>query len=418
MDGPMIGGDFWGAVRRPPGFRIQDPYGVQTGYGTPVPSAPDYSPQAAAEEARKQLAAQGFARVVAAQMAPYTSRYVNANGQTPGHWENPGHLWTGTPDWRGGPTWVGEAGPELVNLPRHSQVVPNALTPFQMDYMSSLPVHFGSGMGDTARGFANAYGGFNAPRAMPPTPSGVVPPTAPPEVPYWERPVDWSTMGGYSYNEPSPYHYAPQRTPPPSQTAYNFGETDTVVRDPMGIPVTQGPMNPEAGPKSPEQQAYDDYIQWRVMEQQNAELDRAEKQREFDIQQSNARNVANMQYFGSLGASSPYGVTPGEAGRNAPFHLQRPTAGPGAVRQDTPGQIGSNAEQLARMDQIAKELANDPTGAAAQQFQGLTDSVSGAEDAAGTVNKGALAEGGNYLTPAQRAYYTVMARLRTKAGGK
>jgi len=31
----------------------------------------------------------------------------------------------GTNDWRGGPTWVGERGPEIVNLPRHAQVIPN-----------------------------------------------------------------------------------------------------------------------------------------------------------------------------------------------------------------------------------------------------------------------------------------------------
>lgn len=31
----------------------------------------------------------------------------------------------GTDSWRGGPTWVGERGPEVVNLPRGSQVVPN-----------------------------------------------------------------------------------------------------------------------------------------------------------------------------------------------------------------------------------------------------------------------------------------------------
>lgn len=30
----------------------------------------------------------------------------------------------GTQNWRGGPTWVGERGPELVNLPRGSQVIP------------------------------------------------------------------------------------------------------------------------------------------------------------------------------------------------------------------------------------------------------------------------------------------------------
>lgn len=30
----------------------------------------------------------------------------------------------GTSDWRGGVTWVGEAGPELVRLPQHSQIIP------------------------------------------------------------------------------------------------------------------------------------------------------------------------------------------------------------------------------------------------------------------------------------------------------
>ncbi|MET4721911.1 hypothetical protein ABIF63_006017 [Bradyrhizobium japonicum] len=31
----------------------------------------------------------------------------------------------GTDNWRGGPTWVGEEGPEIVNLPRGAQVIPN-----------------------------------------------------------------------------------------------------------------------------------------------------------------------------------------------------------------------------------------------------------------------------------------------------
>jgi len=31
----------------------------------------------------------------------------------------------GTNNWRGGPTWVGEQGPELINLPKGSQVIPN-----------------------------------------------------------------------------------------------------------------------------------------------------------------------------------------------------------------------------------------------------------------------------------------------------
>ena len=37
-----------------------------------------------------------------------------------------GHNAEGTGDWRGGPTWVGERGPEIVNLPTHATVVPNA----------------------------------------------------------------------------------------------------------------------------------------------------------------------------------------------------------------------------------------------------------------------------------------------------
>lgn len=37
----------------------------------------------------------------------------------------PGTNAMGTDNWRGGPTWVGERGPEIVNLPRGSQVIPN-----------------------------------------------------------------------------------------------------------------------------------------------------------------------------------------------------------------------------------------------------------------------------------------------------
>lgn len=35
------------------------------------------------------------------------------------------HNAKGTNNWKGGPTWVGEQGPEIVNLPRGSQVIPN-----------------------------------------------------------------------------------------------------------------------------------------------------------------------------------------------------------------------------------------------------------------------------------------------------
>lgn len=41
---------------------------------------------------------------------------------------NIGHLAKGTDNWRGGPTWVGEKGPEILNLPRGSQVIPNHKT--------------------------------------------------------------------------------------------------------------------------------------------------------------------------------------------------------------------------------------------------------------------------------------------------
>lgn len=33
----------------------------------------------------------------------------------------------GTDNWRGGPTWVGENGPEILNLPKGAQVIPNAV---------------------------------------------------------------------------------------------------------------------------------------------------------------------------------------------------------------------------------------------------------------------------------------------------
>lgn len=38
-----------------------------------------------------------------------------------------GHNASGTDNWRGGPTWVGEQGPELLNLPRGSQIIPNSV---------------------------------------------------------------------------------------------------------------------------------------------------------------------------------------------------------------------------------------------------------------------------------------------------
>lgn len=38
-----------------------------------------------------------------------------------------GHNAAGTDSWSGGPTWVGEQGPEVVNLPKGAQVIPNSV---------------------------------------------------------------------------------------------------------------------------------------------------------------------------------------------------------------------------------------------------------------------------------------------------
>ena len=37
----------------------------------------------------------------------------------------PGYNASGTDDWRGGPTWVNEEGGEIINLPRHTQIIPH-----------------------------------------------------------------------------------------------------------------------------------------------------------------------------------------------------------------------------------------------------------------------------------------------------
>jgi TP901 family phage tail tape measure protein len=74
-------------------------------------------------------AAQGFASgiragtvlaVMAASSAAGQAQAAMAAGLRP-----PGHNALGTDNWRGGMTWVGERGPELVNLPKGSQVIPN-----------------------------------------------------------------------------------------------------------------------------------------------------------------------------------------------------------------------------------------------------------------------------------------------------
>lgn len=52
---------------------------------------------------------------------------AGASSTSVGVGANVGNNAAGTDSWRGGPTWVGERGPEIVNLPRGSQVIPNAI---------------------------------------------------------------------------------------------------------------------------------------------------------------------------------------------------------------------------------------------------------------------------------------------------
>lgn len=60
----------------------------------------------------------------------------------------------GTDNWRGGLTWVGEKGPEIVNLPRGSQVIPNAKAA-QMGGQTFAPAYYinaaGADSGTVAR---------------------------------------------------------------------------------------------------------------------------------------------------------------------------------------------------------------------------------------------------------------------------
>lgn len=60
------------------------------------------------------------------QMSKTTAEQVDyAKKNYTDNWAVSGHNALGTDNWRGGPTWVGERGPELLNLPRGSQIIPN-----------------------------------------------------------------------------------------------------------------------------------------------------------------------------------------------------------------------------------------------------------------------------------------------------
>jgi hypothetical protein len=57
-----------------------------------------------------------------------TSVYDDKTGRWIGNGYNAtgnGYNATGNDNWRGGLTWVGEAGPELVRLPQHAQILSN-----------------------------------------------------------------------------------------------------------------------------------------------------------------------------------------------------------------------------------------------------------------------------------------------------
>ena len=54
---------------------------------------------------------------------------------TPGLPDGPGRNARGTRNWSGGWTWVGEEGPELLNLPRGSEILSNADS---MSFLGSL----------------------------------------------------------------------------------------------------------------------------------------------------------------------------------------------------------------------------------------------------------------------------------------
>lgn len=88
--------------------------------------------------------------------------YIKSGGQSQGHLDSSlknngdgsftiggaGNNAKGTDYWRGGLTWVGEEGPELLNVPRGSQIIPNGES---MDIRDSLQKqHYGTSLGTAA----------------------------------------------------------------------------------------------------------------------------------------------------------------------------------------------------------------------------------------------------------------------------
>ena len=85
-----------------------------------------------ASSAARDLAKLAFRSILGSLLGPFmpglTGLVGGGNAFLPGKAllnGNPTGLAEGTDNWRGGPTWVGEKGPEIINLPRGAQVIPN-----------------------------------------------------------------------------------------------------------------------------------------------------------------------------------------------------------------------------------------------------------------------------------------------------
>ena len=92
----------------------------------------DFAPFDAAVEAafggmetRAAQAAEYVRNTVQAELDRINSTEINPIVEQSTQWSDTGNNASGTDNWRGGLTWVGEAGPELVSLPRGTQIFSN-----------------------------------------------------------------------------------------------------------------------------------------------------------------------------------------------------------------------------------------------------------------------------------------------------
>ncbi len=80
--------------------------------------------------------------------------YDDPNHQSGGSFK-PGHQANGTDNWKGGWTWVGERGPELVNLPKGSQVLSNTDSKAMIGQLAEGTTSLGQAMQNVASPFKN-----------------------------------------------------------------------------------------------------------------------------------------------------------------------------------------------------------------------------------------------------------------------